>query len=44
MSLLLVPVEYVLVLELVRVLPNLLATFNPVTLLNMFECEQLPMK
>ena len=43
MSLLLVPVEYVLVLELVRVLPNLLATFKPVTLLNMFECEQFLM-
>ena len=43
MSLLLVPVEYVLVLQLVRVLPNLLATFKPVTLLNMFECEQFLM-
>ena len=32
-SLLLVPVEYVLVLQLVRVLSNLLAAFKSVTLL-----------
>ena len=36
----LVPVEYVLVLQLVRILADVLTAWKSITLLDMFECEE----